>query len=91
MYKVRIRKNSTGEERDCVMDMEWHGPDENGDRDLFWWTEGSFGCDCNRAIVFYNKYRDDYPCGFTEYTVLYVELPDSTHVPIDMEPEQDES
>jgi hypothetical protein len=45
-YSVAIRKNETGEVRICEMEVPW------GETSLFWWTEGNFGCDCNRELLF---------------------------------------
>lgn len=93
-YKVAIRKNATGEIRIAEMDFEWDKG--NDSTDLFWWTEGNFGCDCNRYLEFEraggHDPDDDVPddqqqeCGHTAYSVLYAEMPDGKRVPIDEEP-----
>jgi hypothetical protein len=51
---------------------------------VFWWTEGNFGCDCNRHLAFEyafgNEIEDDeeFQCGHEKYTLvelwLYGEL-----------------
>ena len=91
MYKVIMRKESTGEIRACDMDLDFKLPNDESDGDVFWWTEGNFGCDCNRHIVFEGKHDKDhiFPCGYKEYTVLYCELPDGTKVSIDVEKKED--
>ena len=82
MYTVHIRRNSTGETREVSIDYEFF---KNGNSDLFWWTDGNFSCDCNRADVFNtgNAVVEDVPCGYTEFTVLKVVLPDGTEIEID--------
>lgn len=80
MYKVNITDNKTNETRTVDMDLEW------GDH-LWWWTEGNFGCDCNRNDVFnYGKEHADYEdidCGKTRYTVDFVELSSGKRISID--------
>jgi len=82
-YLVKIKKNETGEIRECKMEFDWFK--ENGD-DYFWWTEGNFGCDCNR----HNEFRrangeswQDIECSSHLYTVIEAILPDGTRIPID--------
>jgi hypothetical protein len=43
-YTVAIRNNETGEVRMYRTEITWHEHAE------FLWTDGNFGCDCNRAI-----------------------------------------
>lgn len=77
-YKVEIRNNETGEIRIKEMNLEW------SDGSLFWWTEGNFGCDCNREMQFgTDKEFDDIECGETRFSVLKVILPDGTEYQID--------
>lgn len=80
-YKVALRKNDTGE----VRIVEWpHSDwDENAE---FFWTEGNFFCDCNRAMTWHDVSGDPDPdsaCGTTAYAVAYVELPDGTRLEIE--------
>ena len=53
-------------------------PDENGFCDEFVWSEGNWGCDCNRAIKFHDARGDDdgydRPCGNGRYHVRIVDL-----------------
>lgn len=69
-------------------DVEWT------DSSVFWWTEGNFGCDCNRGSSFLRAggpgpaddphwNNVDFDCGDTAYSVLYCELADGRRVPID--------
>jgi hypothetical protein len=65
---AHIRKNETGEVRRYA--DEW----EEGGAYLFQWTEGNYGCDCNRAIFFErvagNELEwDEPPCGEGRYSV----------------------
>lgn len=85
-YQVAIRQNATGEIRMHEIDFtDWGKPD--GYTDLFWWTDGNFGCDCNRKASFYNVGIDepgmDFPCGHEAYSVLYAILPDGKKILID--------
>lgn len=68
MILITIRKNSTGEQRQYADDQEWDGN--------FIWSEGNFGCDCNRHLFFERasgkECDDDFPCGTTEYTVISI-------------------
>lgn len=53
-------------------DWGWH--DDGGD---YQWTDGNFGCDCNRYLFFQRAADEDeaeeYPCGQTLYRVRIVE------------------
>ncbi|MGC3959585.1 MAG: hypothetical protein QM813_17045 [Verrucomicrobiota bacterium] len=83
-YKVAIRDNDTDEIRLYEMEgCDWE------DGSLFFWTDGNFGCDCNRRDLFLRaagiEPDDESPCGNVAYSALYAELPDGSKVPIDME------
>lgn len=79
-YVAIIRENSSGEIRRCQQDgLDWH--EGNDGNSYWWWTDGNFGCDCNRRDAFYNRtYGDDAgedsPCGDSAYDVLAIELRD---------------
>lgn len=66
-YRVTITNVATGETRSAV---EEHPDDETA---VFLWTEGNFGCDCNRALDFARwggePEPDDPPCGEERFTV----------------------
>ena len=72
---IAIRNNKTGEVRvHRDPDATWWSHSE------FAWTEGNFGCDCNRHLVFLWAAGEDeadeaesVPCGHELYTVLWVE------------------
>jgi len=86
-YKVRIKNKNTQEIRTCTMEtLEW---DKHS---LFWWTDGNYGCDCNREIVFRRaggepelneKEFKDLECGDNRFTVIEAILEDSTIISID--------
>lgn len=84
-YDIHIRKNATGEIRVYHDDSAWE------DHTLFFWTDGNFGCDCNRDLVWRwaagentdDQPSPDFPCGDDAYTVIKAVLPDGTEVKID--------
>lgn len=79
-YSVKIKNNETGEVRDARMDFDW---DEASD---YWWTDGNFGCDCNRHLVFIragNEPESDVSCGNKLYTVIHAKLDDGKVIEID--------
>jgi hypothetical protein len=82
-YDVLIRKNSTGEVRKCHFDFDWFKEDSD---DSFWWTEGNFGCDCNRELAFEGSDIKDSElrCGETAFTAIHAILPDGRVIPIDV-------
>ena len=73
--------NETGQVRFYHDDLEWC--DESS---VFMWTEGNYGCDCNRSLFFYGVPPDheiESPCGEGRFTVLFAELPNGTRVVLD--------
>lgn len=67
-----IRNNKTGEVRRSVSKRD----PEYDDNVEFMWTDGNYGCDCNRALFFARAAGDDEPdidCGEEAYSVLRVE------------------
>ena len=58
---------------------------------LFQWTDGNFGCDCNRELFFRRLGDEDFdeeaveclPSG--RYTVIDVTMPDGEVIPVDSE------
>lgn len=79
-YVVRIRKNSTGEIRESIHDIEWTDSSE------FWWTDGNMGCDCNRELEFERAGGrepdddEDFACGTERFAVLSIRLLDGSLV-----------
>lgn len=76
-YRVALRKNETGE-------IRFAGP-YDFEFNLYWWTDGNFGCDCNRYLEFEraggHEPTDEEDethggCGDDRYTALYAELDD---------------
>ena len=55
MYTVNIRDRTTGFVRPHEVEFDWD------DNQKWLWTEGNFGCDCNRRI-FFGDDRDDVAC-----------------------------
>lgn len=81
LYKVLIRENSTGEVVESFDQFSEEG--DEFDRDLFWWSEGSFSCDCNRYLEFYRRKHGEEPpqkeydeirCGDEKYSVRMTRL-----------------
>ncbi len=86
-YVAVIRRNSDGLVRECPQTTDWHDADADGaGSDLFWWTDGNGGCDCNRANFFARAGGEPDPdevCGETNYRVIEFRLPDGRVVPCD--------
>lgn len=89
-YKVHIIDTTTGEGRDHLLpELNWFHEDGTGSE--FLWTEGNFGCDCNRALEWIRasgrepteEEFDATPCGKGRYRVTHAELPDGRRVEID--------
>lgn len=82
-YDVLIQKNATGEIRRQHEDLEWH------EWTLYWWTDGNFGCDCNREWEFQRAagepLTEDPKCGYTKYRVIKAIFPDGKEIEIDGE------
>lgn len=89
-YIAVIQRLSDGEIRRCPQTMDWDDGDDQGlGSDLFWWTEGNLGCDCNRGNFFARAAGEpdpDVPCGESLYRVIEFELPDGRHIPCDSVP-----
>lgn len=76
--KIRIRCNATREIRTHV--------DENYDpSNDYQWTDGNYGCDCNRGLFFARAggESDHGACGDTRYTCIDATLPDGRVVLMD--------
>lgn len=88
-YTIAIRLNATGEERLYRDDYDW--PSDDGM--LFAYTEGNYGCDCNRKLFFERAAGgepdfDSAECGEAAYSILYAIREDGTRVPVDDEATQ---
>jgi hypothetical protein len=68
-YRFHIRDLMTGETRIVVDGSEYWDDDPNDEPGngeqvmLFFWSEGNFGCDCNRGPHAFYRERDDEPEG----------------------------
>ena len=65
---VHIRRNSDGVVR--VHSFSWD--DDSDGSQSFMWSEGNYGCDCNRALFFARAVNEDDPdhdCGDTAFSV----------------------
>lgn len=81
-YKVLLRNNDTGEERWVNHELPWESHSH------FMWTEGNYGCDCNRHLFFERaKGRepddDECGCGETRYAAICAEMSDGTQHTLD--------
>jgi len=69
---VHIRDNETGEVRQYEDEQIWR----DGDVCAFIWSEGNFGCDCNRQLFFWRAAgepeHDDYECGHSKFSVRII-------------------
>ena len=74
MYSVFIRNNKTREIREYKDDWEWDDGLE------YLWSEGNYGCDCNRALFFARAIGEvepqDIPCGESLYDIVKIQLKD---------------
>lgn len=69
-FEVRLRNNATGEIRTVRFDFEY---------DEYSWTDGNFGCDCNRSDFFAEaggeEVDDQSPCGEHRFTAIGIDWP----------------
>lgn len=66
-YEVEITDTTTGETR-----VERH-EDDWDDGLEYLWSDGNFGCDCNRGLFFGRAGGSDGfdgPCGLTRFTIV---------------------
>jgi len=83
-YSVVMTNNLTNETRTIALpdSYEWE------DYHCFWmWSEGNWGCDCNRRIVWDGEYDHDkdYPCTDTIFSISGFILEDGTEIEFDGE------
>jgi hypothetical protein len=82
-YTVTLQNRATGEELACSIDMGWQP------HSLYWWSQGNYGCDCNRASVWLGQVKRSLPvtddgdfcyliCAGDNFALLKIELPDGT-------------
>lgn len=63
---IIITDTSTGETRSFVDKFDWHDASE------FLWSEGNYGCDCNRHLFFARAANDGEPdveCGDGRFAI----------------------
>lgn len=93
-YQVLLRHNPTGNSVLCDVKWDWERPSTYSPykmiNDLWWWTEGNFGCDCNRFAEYLRAWGvpeegipDEWECGDSEYTALKAILPDGREYELD--------
>lgn len=76
---IRMRDNTTGEERTLTgknVELDWLGD--------YIWTDGNFGCDCNRGL-FWSDWKGDeeFGCGDERFTIFDITLQDGRVIKID--------
>ena len=78
-YSVEITKVETGEVRTISIPFDWEE-----DYSLWLWTEGNYGCDCNRELFFDNKQPGYIPekCGNTRFKARAI-LADGRQIELD--------
>jgi hypothetical protein len=60
---VLIKDMESGEIRPHPIEYEW---------DEYQWTDGNFGCDCNRGLFFSGNDDWEIPCGETRFRIRCV-------------------
>lgn len=75
LASVRLRRNADGKE---VTIGESYRADDGCHGTVFYWTDGNFGCDCNRTLAFERAcgntpgLDDSGECGDGRYTVMSI-------------------
>ena len=83
MTHILLRNNRTGETRWYDDEMDWSDGSE------FLWTEGNYGCDCNRHLFFEraagigDDEGEDVDCGEVLYTAVEAVLATGEVIPLD--------
>lgn len=88
-YQVKIIDTKTGEARMHTMDLNWFHEDGAGSE--YWWTDGNFGCDCNRGLEFIrasgreptDEEFEQIVCNQGRYRVPFAVLDDGRRIVID--------
>ena len=80
-YAVHLRRNADGVVRVITEDDAW---DETAD---YIWTDGNFGCDCNRALLFARAAGEPDPensaCGETAFAAIKAVLESGEEIELD--------
>ena len=83
MTHILLRNNRTGETRWYDDEMDW------SDGSMYLWTEGNYGCDCNRHLFFEraagigDDEGEDVGCSEVLYTAVEAVLPTGEVIPLD--------
>jgi len=75
-YHVKMKENSTGIIKTIFMDLDWLPS-------VYWWTEGNYGCDCNREMVFKDDHDIETNCSHDRYTAIEAILDNGEIVALD--------
>lgn len=90
---VLIKDTETGEQRTYVFDypkFDWTMDDWGDDgSETFMWSEGNYGCDCNRGLFFAEAGGADDPDAWCGHDRFYIRItaPDGTVLFDEMEKE----
>ena len=72
---IFLRNNQTGEVREIQEQGSW---DEDGSPTEYMWTDGNYGCDCNRLLFWLRAKNEDEPdfedleCGEGGFSIVSV-------------------
>lgn len=83
--------HDTGERR-MVFDEDFFQDTEYEEANIYFWQEGNFSCDCNRALVWFNfsDEANDRSCGENRFSVVRAFTHDGRIIEIDGEPQSKE-
>lgn len=82
-YAVEIQRVSDGLVRSVPQAHAWVNDEDQSS--LFWWTDGSAGCDCSMAKMFAEVAGEPDPnqaCGESAYRLVRVVFPDGGRVDV---------
>jgi hypothetical protein len=71
-YTIHIRRNSDGKIVDLPWRSYWPEHPPWGDSDEYIWSDGNYGCDCNREIFWCRATGEDDTgrgCGESAYSI----------------------
>jgi hypothetical protein len=68
-FLVTLKDRKTDEQKEVLYDFSIEKDSEEEEFEVveFIWTDGNFGCDCNRYDLFYTDDDIDFPCYNKEY------------------------
>lgn len=89
-YTVTIRNNETGEIKVHKDNYDWKDNTEGGylttafEGFTYQWTDGNFGCDCNRAIFMYGYDKEaGRKCSTGKFDLIKIVDEDGNEYPVD--------